>query len=85
MRSRKGASSQQQQEEERLVASITGEGENPLLSPDEQEEKKSQELGSVFLVGLLTGGLVVGGFFFVRWMLTKTPSSKMTEVLEATY
>jgi uncharacterized membrane protein YqjE len=51
-----------------LVSSLLGEAENPLLSSVEAQEKKSQELGSAFLLGMTTGVAAVGLFFLFKWI-----------------
>jgi len=46
--------------------------QNPLLSVDERiQQIHAQEKTASFLAGLATGGILVGGVWFVRWILTK--------------
>ena len=40
---------------------------NPLLSHEENEQKRQGEIVSSFLIGAVVGGILIGGFTWWKW------------------
>lgn len=57
--------------------------ENPLLAPAEIREKNQQEILSAFLIGGATVGIAVGGYFLIKWIISKP--TVLETALEAQY
>lgn len=57
----------------------SAEESNPLLEPEEEAEKKKQEMMSLFLTGALFGAVAVGGFVVLKWIFSKKEIVEIAE------
>ena len=58
---------------------------NVLLSREEMEELRKQEIMSSFLIGVGVGATAVGTYFLVRWILKRGQTSFLETALEKSF
>jgi hypothetical protein len=76
-------SAPQQRPQQQSQPSQSFQRENPLLLVEEIEQKRRQEIQSSFLLGIATAAVAFGGFYLVKWIITKP--TILETALEATY